>query len=288
MWIASGLSLVIAIGVHPGAVFVLPALFVYSLWFSGPRPGLTMVATTLGIPVVCYLVWLTCMKIGFPEERNSLLHYPLMTSFEPFDRDRHLIDIVRDLPAEHWRTLAINRVSQFRHYFWTDPLSHSVIDRFRWVSLPNALGWVLLALLLFGKPWRCRAGRAFLCVSILGPLAFHHLYLGQSHAQFHITPVPFFGIGLLAAGALLGNLRSDRESRRFAETLTVLAVLEVFLRHCYPAYVVLTVPDSRGEPPLDILGCFGNDWSSYFALAFLLPLTWTALAHWVCRTNRAE
>lgn len=277
-WIAGGVSLAVAIGIHPGAVFLLPGVLVYALWFAKPTHGLTTAIKFISIPVAAYLLWSAFITSAYPNSRNMLFYYPLMTSFTPFDENKSWIQIVQELPVEHWRRLGVNRLSQLSHYLWTEPLSDPILDRFRWVSLPNALGAALLALLATRKTGPWRRDLAFLGLAVAAPLAFHHLYLGQPHAQFHITPVPFYGIGIIAAGLLAG---CNTTATTACRCLVALVVLELFVRQCYPALVVYLHPEFRAEAPHNLLGMFSDDMFSYRCLVLLSPVYWSAVAWWV-------
>jgi hypothetical protein len=255
--------------------------------FSRPRSGVTSAVKMIAIPAACYLLWLVAMRAQFPHTRNSLLYYPLMTTFEQFDPEQGLVEIIRGLPANHWRQLAMNRWFHVRQYLDADVLSDPIIDRFRWISLPNVFGVGLLVLVAARGLRAFRGDAVVVGLIVLGPLLFHHLYLGQGSAQFHITPLPFYGIGLFAAGEWLGWCAPASGRRWSDRVLAVVVVIEIFLRHCYPVYVVVRHPELRGEPPLDVLGFFGRDAFSYVSLALLLPLCWTAVAWWAMRGTGA-
>ena len=279
-WFWPALALTLAVGVHPSALFVLPSLLVCAAWRiwrgGGWSPPLSVVATVS----IVYSGWTILMHWWFPGCRNDLFYYPLMLDYhEPFPSDQSIWDIVRSIPAADWLQLSYHRLLHLRHYLWTDNCSVRASATFRWISLPNVFGYLATVLLLWPSWWR--RDRRFVLLMVAGPLLTHHLWIGASHAQLHISPTP-----LLAVAALLAAELS--EWRR--HWLLRLVLLEWLFRTLWPLLCLLAAHARVEALPMQheatyarVLCFFSNDEISYVLLTVTLPVCWLFM---LCRALR--
>ncbi len=256
----AGLALSLAILVHPSALLVLPGGVVY--WFAGKgfTNRLLEVLRAIWMPCLTFGLWTWFVRWRYPGLRNDLMLYPIKTHIvQTFDAHWSWWEILRNLPADHWKQLALNRLLQLRHYVWTDNLSQPVADVFRWISLPNVLGFVLSLALLRPATWR--VDRAFLWLTVGGPLILHHMFVGQAHGFFHFSPTPFFGL------ALLVSLCVTQERLAGVRVVLGVSLVELALRRCY-------LPTLAYFFPADEYCFFATDQLSYTCLSLLLPAAW--------------
>jgi len=272
----SGLALSLAILAHPSSLFVLPGGVLYWLfrpaggWASGVRD----VVRGVWMPCVVYLLWTTFIHWYYPGVRNDLMLYPIKTHIaQGFGAERSVWEIVRSLSRDHWLELALNRFAQVRHYFWTDSLGHPVIDVFRWISLPNVLGFVLSFALVWPSVWK--RDRAFLWLSLGGPLLMHHFFVGQPHGFFHFAPTPFFALALLVSVAV------RREPTSASRIVLGISLVEIALRRLYPSVLAYLYP-------ADVFCFFGEDQVSYVTLSLLHPLVWCICVLVALRADRGS
>ena len=258
------LCLTVAIGVHPGSLFLIPPAAVVLLWRAGPKEMIR----ALALPVVAYMAWSRAIHWAFPGIFNMLVFHPLMTNYEvTFPQSMTLLDAAMSLPAAYWAELFANRLHHLHQYVWTENMSRPVVDAFRWVSLVSTMGVVWMVSLLRPGIWRGRG--EFVALAVVGPLIVHHGHIGLPHPLFHVSPTPFFSLALLTIAVPL-PLWADR-----------LARAELFARRLFPLAIVVFMPGERGEPGLSRFGLLGDDRPSCIALACLAPLAWLALAWWV-------
>jgi hypothetical protein len=257
-----GLAAGLAFLVHPGALFSLPAAAVHFL-FSGERRtrwnGLAGVAVALAV----FVAWSSFIRLEHPEVRNKLAYYPLMRTLEdPLPTNKSFLEIVRQLPRDHWRELARNRLLQLRHYLWADnPWQTTTVEALRPISLTTSVGVVLTICLLWNP---CRfAEWAFWWAAILGPLLVFHLHMGQAYPQFHIVPTPFFGLAVICAAA----------ASRCGGWVIKLAVIESLAFHAFVPTLVLMGFAGDFELP----GWFIADSAAKWLILFPV-LPWAVLA----------
>ena len=202
-WLTAGFALTLGIGFHPSIAFLLPGLLLWSVTRPAPSIAARLAACgrAVGIPAALYGTWLIAMANAYPGTPNELLRYPIKPYWSaPTPPGMSVLEQARSLTGEEWRQLAWNRVQHLRHYLWTDNKSaDSPHARFRWISLPNALGWAGLLLLPFAI---ARNWSTFGLLAIAAPLLIHHLHIGDAWPQFHISPAPFVALGVLLAESL--------------------------------------------------------------------------------------
>ena len=256
--------LTVAIGVHPGSLFLIPPAAIVLLWRGGWAQALRATAP----PAAAYWAWSRAIHWTHPGLFNMLAFHPLMTNYEvTFPPEMTLLDAALSLPASHWRQLLAHRVGHLPQYLWTENMSEPVVDAFRWVSLTSTLGVVWAASLSRPGVWRGRG--IFAALAVIGPLIVHHGQIGLAHPLFHVSPSPFFALALLAVAAPLPGWAAR------------LARVELFARRLFPLAIVVLLPSARGEPGISRFGLLGDDRPSCIALACLAPLAWLALARQV-------
>ncbi len=253
--------LTVAIGVHPGSLFLLPpaaiVLLVRAGWKEAARATLP--------PAAAYWAWSRAIHWTHPGLFNMLAFHPLMTNYEvTFPPEMNLLDAALSLPADYWAQLLAHRIGHLPHYLWTENMSQPVVDAFRWVSLLSTLGVAWAASLFRPGAWRGRG--EFVALAVVGPLIVHHGHIGLAHPLFHVSPTPFFALSLLAVALPLPKWAGR------------LALAELFARRLFPLAIVLFLPSARGEPGVSRFGLLGDDRASCIALACLAPLAWLALA----------
>jgi hypothetical protein len=254
------LYLTLAIGVHPGSLFLIPPAAIVLLVRAGWREALRATA----LPAAAYWGWSRAIHWTHPGLFNMLAFHPLMTNYEvTFPPEMTLLDAALSLPADYWAQLLAHRLRHLPQYIWTENMSEPVVDAFRWVSLLSTLGGVWAASLFRPGVWRGRG--EFVALAVIGPLIVHHGHIGLAHALFHVSPTPFFALAMLAVAIPLP---------KWAERL---AWTELFARRLYPLAIVVLLPTARGEPAISRFGLLGQDRPSYIGLACLAPIAWLAL-----------
>jgi hypothetical protein len=256
--------LTLAIGVHPGSLFLLPGAFLWGLWRREPFTALRLTA----LPVLAFVSWTILMKGLAPQSRNPLYFHPFMARDDmSFPPDATWFSILSTLSLDQWGALAWNRLVHLRHYLWTTNQFEPVLDAWKGVSLLSVLGVVGTASLLRPRIWRREAG--FIPIAIICPLIIHHLAIGESHAQFHISPVPFFAMGLLIA-AYPPN-----------KWILSLALAEWWLRLLWPAALVVIGVTSSNQELFATMGLTGGDYQLRLFLGVLPAAIWLAMGLWI-------
>ena len=255
------LYLTVAIGVHPGSLFLIPPAAIVLLVRAGWKEAIRATA----LPAAAYWAWSRAIHWTHPGLFNMLAFHPLMTNYEvTFPPEMTLLDAALSLPASYWAELLAHRLHHLPQYLWTENMSEPVVNAFRWVSLVSTLGIVWAASLLRPSVWRGRG--EFAALAVVGPLIVHHGHIGLAHPLFHVSPTPFFALALLAVSLPLPGWASR------------LALAELFARRLFPLAIVVLLPSARGVPGVSQFGLLGDDRPSCIALACLAPLAWLALA----------
>jgi len=255
------LYLTVAVGVHPGSLFLIPPAAIVLLGRAGWKEAVRATAP----PVAAYWAWSRAIHWAHPGLFNMLAFHPLMTDYEvTFPPEMTLLDAALSLPADYWARLLANRLRHLPQYLWAENMSEPVVDAFRWVSLASVLGVVWAASLLRPGVWRGRG--EFAALAVVGPLIVHHGHIGLALSLFHVCPTPFFALALLAV-----TLPLPAWAGRLARA-------ELFARRLYPLAIVVLLPSARGEPGVSRFGLLGDDRPTCIALACIAPLAWLALA----------
>jgi hypothetical protein len=256
--------LTVAIGVHPGSLFLLPGAFLWGLWRRAPLTAVRLTA----LPVLAFASWTLMMKGLAPQARNPLYFHPFMVRDDmSFPPDATWFTILRTLSLDQWGALAWNRLVHLRHYLWTTNQFDPVLDAWKGVSLLSVLGVVGTVSLLRPRIWRREAG--FIPIAVICPLVFHHLAIGEAHAQFHISPAPFFAMGLLIAAYPPINW------------MLGLALSEWWLRLLWPAVLVVIGVTSSNQELFANLGLTGGDYPLRLFLGILPAAIWLAMGLWI-------
>jgi hypothetical protein len=248
----------------------LPPAAIYFAVAGGAARWRTL-AKGLAIPIACYAAWSVFVRIERPGLSNPLFYYPILRKFgETLPEGQGLVDILRSLPAEHYRDLLWNRVLHLRHYLWaSNPWYTHASESFRSVSLPSTLGFVLTIALLRPRVWM--VGRAFIWLSIVGPLLALHAHIGQSFPQFHIFPIAFLALAAMSVNALSGA----------PAWIVQLALAECFLRQAFP---FAFLAEDRQRAPM----WFGGDVVAAYTAAFLPLAIWIWILAWTVRQREAR
>lgn len=275
-----GLALTFAIGTHPSALFVLPGVVFYNWWRAGIWRGGFISLKMLIIPVSAYGLWNCAVASWFPMLRNPLQYYPIMTDFSSFDQDLSTWQIVANLPPAHWRQLAWNRLGHFPQYFIPHELNIPILGAVRSVSLPHVLGWIFAAALAVRYTW-AKDG-AFIWLAVVAPLLIHHLYIGQAPAQFHVSAVPFFALGLLLLHVAVSIPTANWYS--WHGWWFIFAQIEWAAHTAFLCYMAIFHDYQRLLPPNDYFAFFGHDpfCDTFIALLPLVVWAWLWLDCFGC------
>lgn len=269
-----GLAATLAIGLHPGALFVLPGiaaciLFPACRWFSGQR--FRSIAFCVAMPAVAYGIWSIAVHRAYPEFRNSLELYPILPNLDGnLPAGDGLFSAAAKLTSEQWLALAENRRLQLFHYLISPSVRDAVVELFRPICLPNCLGWVGTMLLLVPACWR-KDGQIFVC-GIVFPLLVHHAYIGQAHAQFHISPLPFILLAAVVAAAVIG--RADAGNGM----LSMVARGEWLFRIAYPLGLLIAMAGGSWSAATGRLSVFRGDVVCGVVAGLAIPIAWLWLA----------
>ena len=273
--IAAGIAFLLAIGAHPSAAFFLGVLILWSVIWGKREVGFSKCIGCLGIPVLGYAAWLFAMRILYPGRENALLYYPFSLDWNPpGEPGMSLLQRLGSISSETWQTLVTNRLRHLRHYFWTDNLGGGDAAIFRWISLPNILGFFGCLMLLRKTVWQRDKVWSLM---IIASLIIHHLYIGQANPQFHISPIPFLAIAMLVAAEARSLPRNLLNC-----LLQFVILLEWFCRNLWPAWIA--VQQSRqNTDSLSTMRQFGDDSTAYIMIACVPAFVWMLGAVWFLR-----